>query len=181
MMRLFVAIDPDAATRAWLAAAQERLRKKLAPFGRVLRWVDPASIHVTLAFLGEVPDAGPVAEALAGCGCVPMELGVGGLGVFPNTRRPSVLWVGVRDPSGALVRLQARIAEALSPFVKPERRRFEPHLTLARVKAYPPPALGRALAELARPGGEAPQPWHAGPFALLQSTLDSGGSRHTVL
>ncbi|MDD5349798.1 MAG: 2'-5' RNA ligase family protein, partial [Chthoniobacteraceae bacterium] len=78
-------------------------------------------------------------------------------------------------------RLQARIAEALSPFVKPERRRFEPHLTLARVKAYPPPALGRALAELARPGGEAPQPWHAGHFALLQSTLDSGGSRHTVL
>ncbi|MEI8234245.1 MAG: RNA 2',3'-cyclic phosphodiesterase [Verrucomicrobiota bacterium] len=179
-MRLFVAIQPDAATRAWLAAAQERLRKGLGRFGRELRWVDPGAIHVTMAFVGEAPAVAPIAEALEGCRCVPMDLRVEGLGVFPNARRPSVLWVGVTDASGELARLQVEVAAALAPFVEPERRRFEPHLTLARM-GRPHAALGAAITALAAGWGGAPQPWHVQSFALMQSQLDSNGARHSVV
>lgn len=177
-MRLFVAIHPDAATRAWLAEAQGRLRKKLARFERELRWVDPAAIHVTLAFLGEFPEAAPIVQALEACHCAPIELSVEGLGVFPNARRPTVLWVGVGDASGRLAGLQAKIAGALSPFVEPERRRFEPHLTLARIKGGP---VGAAVTQLAAHWSGAPEPWHVEHFSLMQSELDRGGARHSVV
>lgn len=180
-MRLFVAIDPDAPTRAWIAASQRRLRGELARFGRALRWADPATLHLTLVFLGEVPDAEPVAAALETCAFEPMELGVGGLGVFPNARRPSVLWTGVGDRSGLLGRLQGELARVLTPFVEPERRGFAPHLTLARVKGFPPRGLGEAVAALAAGWDAAPGPWRVDRFALVQSTLDARGARHTVL
>lgn len=178
-MRLFVAIHPDAATEAWLAAEQRRVRHALGAPERDLRWVDPASIHVTLAFLGELPEAAPVAEALAPCRFDPIELSVGGLGFFPNARRPNVLWTGVKDPSGALARLQAAIVQALTPLVEPEHRRFEPHLTLARVR--PHARLGSKAAKLAEEWTGTPQPWRVDRFALMQSLIDEGGARHRVL
>jgi 2'-5' RNA ligase len=180
-MRLFVAIQPDEATRAWLAASQERLRKALVLFGRELRWVDPAAIHVTLAFMGEATDAAPIAKALEACRWAPMDLMVEGLGVFPDARHPSVLWVGVADPSGELARLHKDVTAAMAPFVEPERRRFEPHLTLARIKGKPHSHLGEAITALAKGWGCAPQPWHVESFALMQSLLDAHGARHSVL
>lgn len=180
-MRLFVAIHPDAATRVWLAESQERLRKGLFRFGRELRWVDPAAIHVTMAFMADAADAAPIAQALERCRCVPMDLGVGGLGVFPDARHPSVLWVGVTDAAGELARLHAEVTAALAPFVEPERRRFEPHLTLARIKAKPHSHLGEAIPALAKGWKSAPEPWHVESFSLMQSHLDAHGAWHSML
>lgn len=178
-MRLFVAIHPDPATQAWLGEAQARLRKALGRGERELRWIDPALIHVTLVFLGELPDPAPVVKLLETCPFPPMELTVGGLGVFPDARRPSVLWVGLEEPSGALAGLQAGVSQALSALVEPERRRFEPHLTLARIR---PGARWHAnLEKLSAAIGAAPLPWRVGHFALMQSHLEKGGARHTVV
>lgn len=179
-MRLFVALHPDAGTRAWIEDSQKRLRKELRRWGRRLRWVDPASIHLTLVFLGETVDAAPVVEALEGCHCEPMDLMVGGLGVFPHPHRPSVLWTGVSEPTGALAGLQAAVAGALTPFVEPERRPFEPHLTLARIQRGGF-QLGEAILALAAEWDAAPQPWQVERFSLMQSEIGSVGARHSVV
>jgi len=180
-MRLFVAIHPDAATQAWLAESQRRLRKELKRFSRDLRWTDPESIHVTLAFLGEVPEAAPVEQALQACRCAPSELTVGGLGVFPGPHRPNVIWTGVTDETGNLMRLQSEIAAAMAAFVVPERRRFEPHLTLARVKPGRRSRLGEVIMALSADWGNAPEPWRVESFSLMRSQLDSAGARHSVV
>jgi len=180
-MRLFVAIHPDRATQAWLAESQRRLRKELKRFSRDLRWTDPENIHVTLAFLGEVPEAAPVEQALQACRCVPMELTVGGLGVFPSPRHPNVIWTGVADETGDLMRLQSEIAAAMAAFVEPEHRRFEPHLTLARVKPGRHSRLGEAIMALSADWGNAPEPWCVESFSLMRSQLDSAGARHSVV
>ena len=181
-MRLFIAIHPDVATRAWLAGSQQRLRKALARFDRQLRWVPPESIHITLAFLGELPDADPVEQVLRVCHCLPMELTAAGLGVFPNLRRPSVLWVGASEPTGALAQLQNEIVTAMTPFVAPERRPFEAHLTLARIKPGPHVAqLGAAIQTLASQWKPVPKPWRVDHFSLMRSDLDSTGAQHSVV
>lgn len=181
-VRLFIAIHPDSATHAWLAESQRRLRKELSQFERQLRWVAPESIHVTLSFLGELPDAAPVVQALETCNCPSMELHVTGLGAFPNLRRPSVLWLGVEDPSTALQKLQREIVTAMTPFVEPERRQFEAHLTLARIKPGPHLShLSAAIKTLAANWRSAPEPWRLTHFSLMQSELDSKGARHSVL
>jgi len=189
-MRLFVAIHPDAAALAWLAATRERLREALSPWERELRWVAPASMHVTLSFIGELADPSPVIQALEACRCGSMELSVGGIGVFPNPRRPAVLWTGVSaegDSMAALLRLQTEVAQALLPFVAPERRAFSPHLTLARIKAGRDmrPArhaqLGHAIGLLASQWKDAPVLWRVERFFLMQSRLDAVGAQHTVV
>lgn len=189
-MRLFVAIQPDAATRAWLAVAQERLRENLTPWERELRWVAPETVHVTLSFLGEIADPEPVAHALEACRWAAMTLRTGGLGVFPNSRRPSVLWAGIggeADALAAFTRLQADVTQALLPFVRPERRAFSPHLTLARVKTgrdFRPARLaqlGRAVGTLVAQWDPAPVQWRVEQFFLMQSRLDAAGARHTVV
>ncbi len=178
-MRLFVAIHPDTATQTWLAEAQARLRKALGRDAHGLRWVLPDQVHLTLVFLGELPDAASVVELLKPCRFAPMELAVGGVGVFPKERRPAVLWAGISEASGALARLQGELSAALSPLVEPDRRRFEPHLTLARV---PRGSRWRGnLEKLSAAVGAAPQPWKVTHFALMQSHPERGVVRYETL
>ena len=110
-----------------------------------------------------------------------MELTVTGLGVFPNLRHPNVLWTGIEDPAGALVRLQTELSAALAWFVEPERRRFEPHLTLARIKPGSHSHLSATIKTLSRDWGTAPEPWRVKGFSLMQSELGSAGARHSVV
>jgi len=180
-VRLFVALYPDAATQAWIAVSQQQLRENLKGFKRELRWVDPEAVHVTLSFLGEMPESAPIEQALQACHAAPMELPVGGLGVFPSPRRPAVLWTGVADVTHTLARFQAQIAQVLTPFVEPEHRRFEPHLTLARIKPAWHSRLGDALLSLSERWGGAPDPWRVDRFFLMESQLGSAGARHSVV
>ncbi len=175
-----MALHPDAAARTWLADFQQRVRKRLARFDRELRWVDPEAIHLTLVFLGELPDPVPIANALEACRCVPMDLTVSGLGVFPNRRRPAVLWAGLAEPTGSLLKLQAEIAKALTPFVEPERRAFKAHLTLARIKGGGS-WLGVVTSMLADGWNDAPGQWHVEHFSLMRSEQGSAGARHFVV
>lgn len=177
-MRLFVAINPDAETRDWLADEQSQLQQTLTSHERELRWIGSEALHITLAFLGEIADPEPVAAALAACRPRISDLELGGLGVFPNPRRPSVLWMGCSDATGELFVLQAEVAEAMRPFVEPERRAFTPHLTLARIKPGPRSRLGhdvQAMNTVAR------RRWRNAGFSLMRSTTAPEGARYEVL
>ncbi len=179
-MRTFIAIDLPDAVRRFLAARQDRLRAA----GGSVRWVRPERMHLTLAFLGEVPEEmapeveAAVREACAGFAPVPIEMG--GAGQFPPRGRPRVVWTGLEDPAGRLLALQAALARATEVFAeKPERRRYEPHLTLGRVRG------GRGLRDLsgavARLAGETGPQFTAREVVLFKSDLSPQGPTYTAL
>jgi 2'-5' RNA ligase len=134
-MRVFVAIDLDREVRDRL----EKLESELRPLLRRARWVPAENLHLTLRFLGEATkDAADAVtaglrEALAGTpGFV---VSVCRAGVFPDRRRPRILWVGLSGPGTELEDLQSRVERVVrGAGFPPEKRRFEPHLTLARFR-----------------------------------------------
>lgn len=158
-MRLFVAVDPSAQTRAHLADALERL-----PRDARLRFTDPATWHVTLAFLGEVDasTAGALESALAETArrAAPVELRLEGCGSFGG-RGGAALWVGV---VGELAPLAAEVrAAARSHGIRLDDGPFRPHLTIARTRGTRPPA--EHLAAYSSP------PWVADEMKLVRSHL----------
>lgn len=141
-IRAFLAIHLPPDVRAALRALQAELRRA----GLDLRWVDPEAMHLTLLFLGETPleCIADLSLALRGCETLGESFAVelAGLGAFPNLARARVLWVGVRDTSGALLRLHETLVElAHDAGCRYDRQRFSPHLTLGR----PRERGGRAL------------------------------------
>ncbi|HEY4427359.1 MAG TPA: RNA 2',3'-cyclic phosphodiesterase [Solirubrobacteraceae bacterium] len=153
--RLFVAVDPPArvceelgewareAVADWSSWAVTRPRRPRRP-PRLLR---PDSLHLTLCFLG----SRPVGEIPALCSALsllagePGELSVGAPLWLPP-RRPHALAVEVRDRAGALAGLQAGLTGVLAQASgwEPERRRFRPHVTLARLPPGAAPTGGEA-------------------------------------
>ena len=117
-----------------------RLQGLIAPEIPNARWVTPEMFHVTLAFLGDVPDVdlNSLCRAVAeGCkGFKPFTVNLQSLGAFPDPTRPRVAWVGLTGPGiEELGRLQHSIVEAVSEAgYFPEDDRFSPHLTLGRIK-----------------------------------------------
>lgn len=112
-----------------------------------VRWVRPKGIHLTIVFLGDMRrqdlDAmgGPLEAACSRY--APLEVSLTGVGCFPNTRRPRVIWIGLQGDLERMGRLRDNIHKELRPFgIKEEGRSFAPHLTLGRFR------------NPGRPGGE---------------------------
>jgi RNA 2',3'-cyclic 3'-phosphodiesterase len=140
-VRLFVAADVDAPSRAAMAAEQRRLRTA-AERGSPLRWVRPEQLHLTLVFLGEVDDV-RADEAVAAIGQPvdqpPIDLVFAGQGVFPPRGAPRALWIGLGSGDAELRALQRVLAERVARLGLPlESRPFSPHLTIGRWKASRP-------------------------------------------
>ncbi|SDH28881.1 RNA 2',3'-cyclic phosphodiesterase [Roseospirillum parvum] len=111
------------------------------------RWVPPENLHLTLAFIGEVDGgaAAELAEALEGVRSPPFTLHLQGIGTFDRGRSPRALWIAA-PREAALVQLQGRVISAIEAAgLEPERRRFTPHVTLARLKHPDPARLGRFI------------------------------------
>ena len=131
MIRSFIAIDLDPEIAAKIALAT----RELAPLITGIRWVDQGNFHLTLKFLGHIDEGliAPISEALVhALNLFPCcRISAKGLGVFPDSRRPRILWVGME--SKALLNLAAGVETALMPlgFAK-ETRGFQPHLTIGR-------------------------------------------------
>src|SRR5438132_642813 len=130
-MRLFFAIELPRDVQAILG----RLRP--TDDNRDYRWVDPASLHLTLAFLGEQPEerlaalqeVGAAAARSSGTG----RLHLGTAGSFGSRRAPRVLWVDLAGDMEALLALQSRLETGLRQADLPvENREFRAHITLAR-------------------------------------------------
>jgi 2'-5' RNA ligase len=104
-----------------------------------VRWVKPDNIHLTLKFLGPTDEGlvEPISAILANlCRRVPpFRPQIAGLGAFPNSRNPKVVWVGMPGGMIELAAFQQLLEDALAHlgFAR-EKRLFSPHLTLGRVK-----------------------------------------------
>jgi 2'-5' RNA ligase len=128
--RCFVAVPLGEELRRELAAAVDgwRLRADLAG----LRWTDPSSWHVTLAFLGPVDRSwvSDLATCLAGvvAGHAPMQVRTAGVGGFPSVARARVAWYGVTDAGGSLRALADDVRRAAGA----EGGAFRAHVTLGR-------------------------------------------------
>jgi len=138
-MRIFIAIELPEEVKRGIAAVQEELKRS----GASASWTRPEGIHLTLQFLGEVPDArvqeitAALAAAAEGTGA--LRLSVAGGGAFPNAKVPRVLWLGVTGDRERLAGLQAKVEGAMERLgFGREERKFSPHLTLARIK-FPKP------------------------------------------
>lgn len=154
--------------------------------GRAIRWVRAQGIHLTLKFLGDVPpealDDIRAATETAVSNTGSFELRAVGLGCFPNARRPRVVWIGLDGQQDALHNLRDRIEANVSPLGFPtEKRPFNPHLTLGRVKSSNAGEVstvgrvieGASIGELAR--------WTAESVSIIQSTLKPEGAVYTAL
>ena len=138
-MRLFAAIDLSAATRAAMAAEQQRIKTALKEAGAALKWVRPDNAHLTLVFLGHVDD-GRVPPLIEDFGrdinLRSFDVTFAGIGVFPERGALRVLWTGLGSGTDAVIAVQRELASRVSRHgVALEARDFHPHLTLARWSA----------------------------------------------
>ncbi|MBU6499107.1 MAG: RNA 2',3'-cyclic phosphodiesterase [Rhodospirillales bacterium] len=159
-MRLFVALDLP-----W------DLRERLAALGGRgipgARWVPEENLHLTLRFIGEVqaPQAEEIDLALATLRGRGFTLTLAGLGTFAKGGRDTQLWVGA-ERNTALEHLQGKIETALQRAgLPPERRRFQPHVTLARLDNAVPTRLAQFV--------QAHNLFRAAPVAIAHFTLFS--------
>jgi RNA 2',3'-cyclic 3'-phosphodiesterase len=179
-LRAFVAIQLTNDIIGHAKALQDALKKH----GLKLKWVKPQNLHLTLKFLGDIPqaDATAIGAALktAARDEAPLELTVQGMGVFPGIKRPRVLWTGFGGEVDRLKELQSRIEDQLQPMgYHREKRAFNAHLTLARIKgAVAPDRLLRAIEAV---GCFQPQPFEVRSVMLYKSDLRPTGAIYTLL
>ncbi len=183
MVRVFVSVGLSDAARQELVDAVASIRREV-PEG--IQWASPEGMHLTLKFLGNIPAAG--VEALLECvrgvtvGRSPFTLSLDGLGMFPNRRKPRVLWAGVRGSLDDLASLQQLSEDAINGLgYPPEQRPFRPHITLGRPRRSVPDAqlarIGAVVSGLSPP---AAVPWQVESVDVMRSELHPSGARYTV-
>jgi RNA 2',3'-cyclic 3'-phosphodiesterase len=180
-IRAFIAVPVPEVVRERLADEQDRLRPLLPKAS----WARPAGSHLTLHFLGDVSPGltRRLGDELAAA-CAPLApfgVDVRGFGLFPGATRPRVLWVGVsaKESLAAVHRVCRGVLTRRK--LKVERRRWHPHLTLARFRQRPSPDGIAALEEVV---AEPPSSLGTLPVSevhLYRSRLDPGGARYDVL
>lgn len=171
MHRLFAAID-----------LPESVQDELVAFCCGMpgaRWVPVEQLHLTLRFIGEV-DGGlfrEIREAFADVDGGAFDVQVKGFGYFPPRRQPRVLWAGI-EPAHEVTALRNRIERALASLgVEPEKRKFAPHITLARLHDTP---LVRVTNFLAGNGLYSSSTFTVSEFHLYSSVLTSKGAIHEI-
>ncbi|RCG22481.1 RNA 2',3'-cyclic phosphodiesterase [Sphaerisporangium album] len=169
-MRLFVALSPPQEALAEVAGAVE-LHVEGWP---ELRWAAPETWHLTLAFLGEVPETAlpglKTRLARAAGRYPPMTLAFRGAGAFPSARRARVVWLGVEGGDAVLSRLAASVAAAGRRAGAPyeDKKPYHPHLTLARARPKEGLDVTPLVGELKEFAGT---PWRADAVHLMRSHL----------
>ncbi|MGF1561610.1 MAG: RNA 2',3'-cyclic phosphodiesterase [Geminicoccaceae bacterium] len=173
MPRLFIALDlPDDIKDSLLDLAMPL---------PATRWQGGDQLHLTLRFLGEV-DPGriaPLTRALETVDVAPFAIQLKGLGHFPPRGEPRVLWVGVegREP---LERLRRAVSAALDEVgVDYERRKFTPHVTIARIAA--PLPTNRLASFLTKRSLFRSESFLPPSFSLYQSFLRPGGAEYHAI
>lgn len=178
-VRAFVSIDMESEIRARLG----KLQKKLKTANADIRWVKPENMHLTLAFLGNIPVSTllPLEIALQETlqSQEPFTLTIQGTGVFGRRSRPSVVWAGVQENS-ALMELQQKVATALGRAEIPfDNKRFRPHLTLGRFKSLN--HLDDLFQILEKEKDSRFGTFTVDSVQMIKSELKPGGAEYTVL
>jgi 2'-5' RNA ligase len=180
-MRTFVAIDLSPGIKIALETLIRNVRKNSGG----VKWAGPGAMHLTLKFLGEIPEdtagsVGTLLEGLAGARR-PFSLKLKGTGTFPpgGGMNARVLWAGVVEDPG-LMELQAALEDELEKAGFPrEDRPFHPHMTLGRVKS--PDGLDRVLGELERYGKVDLGEMTVARLTFFQSVLKHTGPENRIL
>ncbi len=180
-IRAFLALDPPPEVLRKIADIQTAIRKNIQG---ALKWVRPEGIHLTLKFFGDIAakDVSAVSEVVAdqAAGVRPLNLEAKGIGVFPDNKRPRVLWLGIGGEVERLIVLQKAIDRGLESCGFPmEQRPFRAHLTLARIKS--PQGLGGLVGVLTEKGSESAGKFTATGLTLFKSDLTPKGAIYTIL
>jgi len=171
MPRLFVAIDLPVNIR-------ERLSFMCCGLPGA-RWLDPEQMHLTVRFIGDVNSTvfQDVREALTEVRGEMFSMQLEGVGFFPPRGNPRVVWAGIRK-NEQLVQIRNRVESVLiRAGLKPESRKYSPHITLARLKNTPVSKVGAYLTHNSMFMSEE---FQVAEFLLYSSVLSSKGAKHFV-
>ena len=195
MIRAFLAVAPSPELQTKLALVQQELKHRIEPERKGdtrISWVQPAKIHLTMKFLGDVDEQmiDPLHRALERAigNRTVMNVPLERLGAFPHLHSPRVLWVGPPEnwereaEAKRIAEIHGAIEQACKglSFLR-ETKPFSPHLTLARIKAGGW-QVGAAMAKC----GMLDRPLSLGSLAvesvvLMKSELKPTGSVYTKL
>jgi len=182
LIRTFVAVTLPEPLTILVSEVQQTLKAQ----GLRIAWVPPGNVHLTLKFLGDIEpaDIDPIAAVMSECSqrIVPLTLSARGLGVFPDLRRPRVVWLGITGDVPQLIAFQQDLDTRLVAIgkgrFKPEERPFKGHLTLGRIKVrLDSDILLKALRET----GRVAHVFTVKAVHLIQSRLTPSGSIYMPL
>jgi 2'-5' RNA ligase len=183
LIRTFYALSVPPELVDAVRRIQQRARIDLP---RGLRWTAPEQVHLTLAFLGDVPTESVVQLKSIlyeiALSVQPFEVSVMGVGGFPRADRPRVVWAGLAGESVHQIgRLHHDLWSRLEPIVpkpEPNDREFHPHITLARVPGPQPPKIA---AWMQRHADYEFGDWPVRDIQLIQSVLTPKGPVYETL
>ncbi len=180
-LRLFIAVPVPENIKTGIRGFQSSLDSRV-PEEKV-SWVPPENIHLTLVFLGNTPETAIERISQAAREAAqeeePFHMEVGSGGAFPSPKNPRILWVGINGAE-PLCRIKERLDEKLleRAGIKPEKRKYTPHLTIARVRRrYPRMKTAKLLID-ENPGFGS---FKAESLELIESILQPSGVRYRVL
>ena len=189
MTRTFIALEMPASVQRVLNSTIERFARALP----ALRWVDAASIHLTLAFLGELDDdrlaLAMEATQAAAHDFPTFDYRLTAPGIFGSPQQPRVIWMGIADQPVAqlhgspLQRLHHTLNRELQRRnFETENRPFSPHLTLARVKHPLTPAEQQSLQRLlhSSSGAAITNFYKVSHLNVMKSELSRAGAKYTI-
>ncbi len=177
-IRTFIAIELSDSVRQKIAELQEELKRDREK----ISWTKPGNIHLTLKFLGDTEESkiDRIAGIINGIASdyQSFSLSVSGLGVFPNFRRPRVIWVGMPNSPASLIEIAEKIDSNLAEIGFPqEDKRFSPHLTIGRVKAEVSNGFIEKIKSRQFDGGE----FNVNEILIMKSDLHPAGAVYTQL
>jgi 2'-5' RNA ligase len=179
MIRTFLGVFPPPQVVERIADALEHVRQA----GDAVGWVKSANVHYTLRFLGDLEPAGVEAAKRAAVRAAQeskaFRISLGAPGVFPDPRRPRILWLGANEGAAELSALARALESALAGegFARAEKL-FAPHLTLGRVRDT---ADGSKVAARFLGGTFPGDAFEVRELLVVKSTLDPRGARYVPI
>jgi len=178
-MRSFIAINLDDSLRNEIDRATAGLKSGNCD----VKWVPPANLHITLKFLGEIPEdtVTELKETLLSIAShhESFAFNLKGVGIFPDKKRPRVIWIDLLE-SEKLIKLQKEVENSLLTIgFNKEDRPFSPHLTIGRIRSSAgKESLLRAVETLKdKDFGNI----GVNKVSLMKSDLKPGGAQYTTI
>ena len=178
-MRTFIAVELPEQIKKEIEQLQTPLKKTNA----FVSWVKPGNIHITLKFLGEVPEEKInevfSATELALKNAKRFKMNLKGMGAFPDFRRPRVIWIGAGKGGEELSDMATKIEEETEKIGYPkEKRKFSAHFTIGRVKS---PKNIEKLIELVKSSDFETEDMEVNEVTVMRSQLHPAGAIYTPL
>lgn len=177
-IRIFLALYPDDAARSALADVIDACHRA----NPTIRWERLSQVHITARFIGDMPESAlaPLEQALrAAIAEMPViRTRIDATGVFPDMRRPSIVWVGLAPPQGRLLLLHDALEDVCTAqgFAR-DRRPWIPHLTIGRIKER---SDTRKLENDLEACNFDPIPVTFRSLCIMESVLAPAGATHTL-